>query len=166
MQSFVALLALSAVYVHGGFDEVQPHNDMYDFAYFCCFVDPMSHAEALRTAESPHWIAAMDEEVAGMFANGTWTIVDIDPLWNLLRSRWVYKRKKNKDGSLERYRALLVAKGFMQRAGIDYGEIFAPVVRYTTVRILFALCAHYGLFKRHFDAPKAFTQADLDTPAT
>jgi hypothetical protein len=47
---------------------------------------------------------------------------------------------------------------------MDCGDIFAPVVRYITLRILLALAAHYGLFKRHLDCPKAFTQADLDTP--
>ena len=48
--------------------------------------------------------------------------------------------------------------------GVDYGSIFAPVVRYTTIRLLLALCAHYGLYKTHLDTPKAFTQADLDVP--
>jgi hypothetical protein len=57
-----------------------------------------------------------------------------------------------------------VAKGFLQREGVDYGDIFSPVVRYSTLRILLAMAAHYGLFKRHLDCPKAFTQADLDTP--
>jgi hypothetical protein len=47
---------------------------------------------------------------------------------------------------------------------MDYGDIFSPVVRYSTLRILLALAAHYALFKRHLDCPKAFTQADLDTP--
>ena len=47
---------------------------------------------------------------------------------------------------------------------MDFGDIFSPVVRYSTLRVILALEAHYGLYKRHLDCPKAFTQADLDTP--
>ena len=57
----------------------------------------------------------------------------------------------------------MVIKGFQQRDGVDFGDVFSPVVRYSTVRIILALCAHYGLYKRHLDCPKAFAQADLDT---
>jgi hypothetical protein len=161
-QLLISMLALSAVNVCD-FNQVPP-DDMFDYSKFACFDEPLSTAEALRAPDRDFWCAAMEEEVNSFFDNGTWVVVRIDPSWNLLRSRWIFKRKLRKDGSIERYRARLVAKGFMQRSGIDYGEIFSPVVRYSTVRIILALCAHYGLYKRHFDAPKAFTQADLDTP--
>jgi hypothetical protein len=91
-------------------------------------------------------------------------IVPIDPSWNLMSSKWVFKIKSDEHDHITRYRARLVAKGFLQREGVDYGDIFSPVVRYSTLRILLALAAHYGMFKRHLDCPKAFTQADLDTP--
>jgi hypothetical protein len=93
-----------------------------------------------------------------------WRIVPIDHSWNLLSSKWVFKIKSDEHGHITRYRARLVAKGFLQREGMDNGDIFSPVLRYSTLRILLALAAHYGLFKRHLDCPKAFTQADLDTP--
>jgi hypothetical protein len=76
----------------------------------------------------------------------------------------MFKIKSDEHGHITRYRARLVAKGFLQREGVDYGDIFSPVVRYSTLRILLALAAHYGMFKRHLDCPKAFRQADLDTP--
>ena len=47
---------------------------------------------------------------------------------------------------------------------MDFGDIFSPVVRYSTLRVIPALAAHYGLYKRYLDCPKAFTQADSDTP--
>jgi hypothetical protein len=97
-------------------------------------------------------------------ANGTWRIVPIDPSWNLLSSKWVFNIKSDEYGHITRYRECLMAKGLLQREGVDYGDIFSPVVRYSTLRILLAMAAHYGLFKRHLDCPKAFTQADLDTP--
>ena len=61
-------------------------------------------------------------------------------------------------GNVTRYRARLVARGFLQREGMDFEDVFSPVVRYSTLQIILALAARYGLFKRHLDCPKAFTQ--------
>ena len=90
----------------------------------------------------------------------TWEVVDVDEDMNILTSKWVFKKKRDPTGAVTRYRARLVVRGFGQQAGVDYGSIFAPVVRYTTIRLLLDLCAHYGLYKTHLDTPKAFTQAD------
>jgi hypothetical protein len=118
----------------------------------------------MRSSGKDNWQEAMDNETDYFWENGIWRLVPIDPSWNLLDSKWVYKLKHNEDDTIERYRARIVAKGFLQHEGVDYGEIFSPVVRYSTLRLILALCAHYGMFKRHLDCPKAFTQADLDTP--
>jgi hypothetical protein len=123
--------------------------------------EPTSHTDAVSCPDAKQWLAAEDEEVQAFFDSGTWSIAPIEPDYNLISAKWVYKHKLHPE---PRYRARLVAKGFQQRDGIDYGDVFSPVVRYSTVRIVFALCAHYCLFTRHLDCPKAFTQADLDTP--
>jgi hypothetical protein len=139
----------------------EPH---FEQTYYAAFDEPKFYAEAMRSSDADKWREAMDEEIAGFWRNGAWELVDINPIWNILTAKWVFKRKRDTDNIIQRFRARLVARGFQQRDGIDYGEIFSPVVRYTTLRMLLALCAHYGLFKRHLDCPKAFTQADLDTP--
>ena len=125
---------------------------------------PVSYAAAMRSPQAAQWIAAMEEEKAAFFNNGSCEIVDLDPSWNLLSSKWVFKVQRDGNGTITRYRARLVSRGFLQREGIDYGDIFSPVVRYSTLRIVLALSAHYGLYERHLDCPKAFTQADLDIP--
>jgi hypothetical protein len=65
-------------------------------------------------------------------------LVDINSIWNTLTAKWVFKRKRDTDYIIQRFRARLVARGFQQRDGIDYGEIVSPVVRYTTLRMLLA----------------------------
>ena len=139
-------------------------NDAFELALHTAFHKPVSYAAAMRSAQATLWTAAMDDEKKAFFDNGTWEVVDTDPSWNLLSSKWVFKIKRDEHGQISRYRARLVARGFLQREGVDYGDIFSPVVRYSTLCIVLAIAAHYGLFKRHLDCPKAFTQADLGTP--
>jgi hypothetical protein len=142
----------------------QMYNWDFDYACHAANCDPQSYTEAMRSPAKDKWQEAMDNETNYFWENGIWRLVPIDPSWNLLDSKWVYKLKHNEDGSIERYRSRIVAKGFLQHEGIDYGEVFSPVVRYSTLRLILALCAHYGMYKRHLDCPKAFTQAELDTP--
>ena len=141
--------------------EISKTLDEEDFAAGV-YKDPSTHAEAMRSPEKDYWQEAMDEEVETLTITKTWRIVDIPPGANLLKSKWVYKRKTDKNNNLERYRARLVAKGYSQKHGVDYDEIFAPVIRHSTMRMVLSLCAHYGLHTRHLDVPKAFPQADID----
>lgn len=70
--------------------------------------------------------------------------------------KWVYKAKKNEKGEVERYKARLVAKGYSQHAGIDYGEVFAPVARLETIRLLISLAAHNKWKIYQMDVKSAF----------
>ena len=145
---------------------IHQHNEEIDVDILCnmaVFDEPLTVDEALSLPDAHKWQEAMNEEEVWCY-DGTWTVVDKAPNMSLLTSKWVFKRKRDQCGIINRYRARLVVRGFSQIPGEDYGNIFAPVVRYTTIRMLLALCAHYGLYKTHLDAPKAFTQADLDTP--
>jgi hypothetical protein len=75
--------------------------------------------------------------------------------------KWVFKVKKNPEGRIVKHKARLVAKGYAQQQGVDFDEVFAPVARIETVRVLLALAAHGGWQIHHMDVKSAFLNGDL-----
>src|SRR3989337_2039870 len=87
-------------------------------------VEPTSYRAAMT---QPEWQLAMAEEIAALERTGTWDLVSPPSGVRPITCKWVYKIKTRSDGSLERYKARLVARGFQQEQGRDYDETFAPV---------------------------------------
>ncbi|KAJ1530288.1 hypothetical protein ONE63_005209 [Megalurothrips usitatus] len=133
-----------------------------DLAYFSAGNEPSTVEEALASEDSPQWERAMSEELAALRENETWDIVARPVGSNVVQCKWVFKIKCGSDGSAQRYKARLVARGFSQRQGIDYNETFAPVARHTTLRLLFATAAELDLLHYHWDVQTAFLNGDLE----
>jgi hypothetical protein len=74
----------------------------------------------------------------------------------------VFRRKNNTDRSLQTFKAKLVAKGFRQKEGIDYFDIYAPVARIASIRVLLALASIFSLYVHQMDVKTAFLDGDLD----
>jgi hypothetical protein len=85
------------------------------------------------------WKEAINKEGVAIETNGTWKLEKRPTGKKVLTSMWVLKIKRKSDGSIKRYKARLIARGCSQVAGIDYTEIFTPVVRLESLRVLLAI---------------------------
>jgi hypothetical protein len=111
------------------------------YGLFTSSGEPRNHQEALS---DPQWKSAMDLEYEALIKNQTWHLVPPKRGANIIDCKWVYKLKRKYDGSIDRYKACLVAKGFKQRYGIDYEDTFSPVVKPATIRLILPI----AVFKR------------------
>ena len=118
------------------------------------------------TAAKHHlgWATAMDEELAALATNHTWTLVPYRPNMNVVGCKWVYKAKLNPDGSLECLKARLVAKGFNQVDGVDFSETFSPVVRPASIRLTLTIAVVKGWEIRQLDVKNAFLHGHFSQP--
>ena len=103
----------------------------------------------------------MEEEMASIEENRTWSLVDLPHGRRAISLKWVFKVKRDENGEVAKYKARLVVKGYAQRQGIDYDEVLTPVARLDTVRLLIALVAHEGWEIHHMDVKSAFLNGDL-----
>lgn len=121
----------------------------------------VSLEDALNGPEKERWLEAVQDELKCFDENNAWELVDDPKSGTIVECKWVLKKKYDSENQV-RYRARLVAKGFTQKEGIDYVETFSPVVRHTTLRLLFALSAKLGLDVTHLDVKTAFLNGDLE----
>jgi hypothetical protein len=123
--------------------------------------DPTSYEEAMRSPHSSKWREAMEDEMRSMSANQVWKLEKIPKGAKTVGCKWVYKIKRDSKGNIDRFKARLVGKGFIQREGIDYNETFSPVSSKDSFRIIMALVAHYNLELHQMDVKTTFLNGDL-----
>ena len=108
------------------------------------------------------WKEATDAEYKSLISNQTWELVPPPSNKNIVGNRWVFKVKRNSDGTVDRFKARLVAQGYSQSEGIDYDEVFSPVARYTSIRSLLALANVKDWHIHQMDVKTAFLQGSID----
>ncbi|KAK4327560.1 hypothetical protein Pmani_001967 [Petrolisthes manimaculis] len=123
--------------------------------------DPTSVSEALLSDDKEHWVDAMKQEMSSIQENDVYELVELPKGSKALKCRWVFKKKILSNGSVERYKARLVALGCSQKFGIDYDETFCPVARFESVRTVLALASQRGMKLHHMDVTTAFLNGTL-----
>ena len=123
---------------------------------------PTNYTEAARSSESKQWHEAMDDEMMSLKKNNTWELVELPKGRKAIGCKWIFVKKDGmNDASPVRFKARLVAKGYAQKEGIDYNEIFSPVVKHSSIRILLALVAQFDLELVQMDVKTAFLHGNL-----
>ncbi|TXG60461.1 hypothetical protein EZV62_015034 [Acer yangbiense] len=107
--------------------------------------EPMTFHEATNSLDASLWMTAMQEEIEALHKNKTWELVPLPHGRKAIGNKWVYKIKRDGNDEVDWYRARPVVKGYAQKQGINFNEIFSPVVRLTTVRVVLAMCAMLDL---------------------
>jgi len=137
-------------------------DEIHDFEYSgVCYIaaeEPRSVDEALS---EQCWREAMMAEMKSIQENRTWELASLPTSHRAIGLKWVFKVKKDPDGNVIKHKARLVAKGYAQREGVDFEEVFAPVARIETVRLLIALAAQSGWQVHHMDVKSAFLNGEL-----
>ena len=104
----------------------------------------------------------MDREIDSLHQNETWNLTRLPKGSKALPCKWVYRVKTNPDGSIDKYKARLVVKGFAQRQGIDDDQTFSSVARMETIRSVLSVAAKNDMFLVQFDVSTAFLYGELD----
>lgn len=126
---------------------------------------PATYDEAVKGDEAPLWRAAAQREIDACESQQTWTVVKRDTLGrdaNVLPVKWVFKKKIDKSGVVVQHKARITPKGFRQKAGVDYFEVFAHTGKYKTLRVVLAIAAAQDLELNQLDVPTAFVRAPLE----
>ena len=154
-------------------DSSDPNDDTYDpaaddtfystaYANISSITEPRTFKESQKCSESGQWREACMEELEAHSRNGTWKVVNLPPGKKVVGSKWIFKVKRNIDGSVERFKARFVAKGYSQRPGFDFTETFAPTVRYSAVRTILALAGLEDMEIHSLDISHAYLNGVLE----
>ena len=104
----------------------------------------------------------MDEEMEALDKNEAWYLVELSTGINTIGSKWVFKKKLNAEGKVEKYKAWLVAKGYSHVEGIDFGDFFSPVVKLTFIIFMLSIAATFDFEVEQMDVKTTFLHGYLE----
>ncbi|CAI7746610.1 unnamed protein product [Closterium sp. NIES-53] len=142
--------------VRAGSVAEQCDEDEIAHCYWAAVPEPKTLAEALSGPDAEKWKQSVKEEYDSLLENETWELCELPPGKKAISSKLIFRHKYGPDGELTRYKSRLVAKGFQQTKGKDFDEIFAPVGKGTTLRVMLGMAANRGWRIKQMDITTAF----------
>ena len=116
----------------------------------------------MSSPKAPYWKEAINDEVESILQNHTWELVDLPSGSKPLGYKWIFKKKMKENGSIDKYKVILVIKGYKKKEGLDYFDTYSPVTRISSIRMLIAIAAIHNLAIHQMDVKTAFLNGDLD----
>ena len=123
--------------------------------------EPRNLKEAMASPHAAEWKKAAESEYQSLISNQTWDLVPLPQGKTVVGCRWIFKVKRKADGEIDRFKARLVAQGFSQEHGVNYQEVYAPVVRYSSIRCILAISNKLDLELHQMDVKTAFLNGRL-----
>lgn len=120
--------------------------------------DPDCFEEAIQQEV---WRKAIEAEISSIEENNTWELIDLPEGAKVIGLKWIFKTKLNENGEIDKFKARLVAKGYHQKQGVGFHEVFAPVARWDTIRVILALAAKRAWKIFQLDVKSAFLHGEL-----
>ena len=137
--------------------------DMVSFALKTSGGDPFTFKKAINRNDNDKWLVATLEEMESLQKNKTWELVKLPKGKKAIGCKWIFHKKEalsKKEG--EKFKAQLVAKGYSQREGNDYNEIFSPVVKHTSIRVILGFVTMHDMELEQLDVKTTFLHGDLE----
>jgi hypothetical protein len=132
------------------------------YCYSAVLDEPQSLEEALSGPEKEKWEEGWKSEMKSQEENRTWEIVNMPRGRKLVDCKYIFKKKRDSEGNVSKYKVRLVARGFTQVHGVDYHDTFAPVLKFCSLRMLLAIAAKRDMEVHQMDVEVAFLNGELD----
>ncbi|GJU23201.1 putative ribonuclease H-like domain-containing protein [Tanacetum coccineum] len=149
---------------HGFVSTIQQrtnHKDLQNYL-FACFLSQEEPKKVIHALKDPSWIEAIQEELLQFKLQEVWTLVDLPNGKRAIGTQWVFRNKKDERRIMIRNKARLVAKGYTQEEGIDYDEVFAPVIRVEAIRLFLAFASFKDFVVYQMDVKSVFLYGKIE----
>ena len=123
---------------------------------------PLTYADIADRPDSDDWYKCSDDEIAQLLTEETWELVPCPPDRKPIKSKWVYRIKRDSLGNVIKYKGRLCACGYSQVHGVDYHEVYSPVIRAESIKLLLAIAAYLDMDVHQMDVVGAFLNGEQD----
>ena len=133
-----------------------------DFMTYMLKGEPQTYKEVVNSTEGLMWKEAIKSQIESILHNHTWELVNLPPGCKPLSFKWVFKRKRKVNGSIDKYKARLVIKGYKKTEGLDYFDTYSPIMRINSIRMVLAIVALRNLEVHQMDVKTTFLNGYLE----